>query len=318
MADFGFEERSFATPLSRGLFIFLALLLVFVWGAVVRRDAWGLIPEKFSTDLRVEIVDVGQGDAILVRTPHGRHWLIDGGTDVDAAQAAAEGRVLVQDFLERRGIRFLDGIVVTSHHNDHLGGIIPVLQKVSVGWMCDSGEDFQGGTFKDYQALLKQKRIPRRHIVAGDRLDWGQELIVEVLSPAREAASWPNVGEDERSVSLLITYGKSSILLAGDLGKRGQREAARYGKGITAKVIKLPKHGSRDSLESAFLEMVNPVYGILSVGRNNPFGYPASSTIGVLEKRGVKLFRTDLQGSIRLVVGGREPGDFIFEVDRNR
>ncbi|MBF0502185.1 MAG: MBL fold metallo-hydrolase [Candidatus Riflebacteria bacterium] len=317
MSDYGFVTRSFSTSFSKALLAILTTFGLLCWGAFLRHDAWGLLPEAFAPRLRIEFFDVGQGDSILVRTPRGRSYLIDGGADVSTEQAEAVKRVRIQDVLARRGIRHLDGIVVTSRHNDHLGGIIQVLRNFSVGRVFDSGDTFEGVTFADYQALLKQKRISRQRVSAGDRLDWGGELVVEAVSPAPEASSWPSACEDDRSIALMVRYGQSAIILSGELSQRGQREAARFGRGVEARVIKLPKHASADSLDQTFLDAVHPLYGIISLGRNNPFGYPASTTLELLEKRGIKLFRTDRNGTVVLTAGGHAPADFIFEVDRN-
>jgi competence protein ComEC len=317
MSEYGFEQRSFQTNGIRLIVICLSLAVICVWAIVLSPDHGGFFPATFHKDLRVDFINVGQGDAILVRTPKGKNFLIDGGMSVPPAQAKNENRELVQNYLRRNGIRSLDGIVVTHFHNDHLGGIIPLLKQMKVAQIWDPGNEFSTQTYKDYLELLQKKRIPRKSAKAGDALDWGEEISVVVLHPSHsyQGAEFSTI--NNTSVTLLIRYGNCSFLTTGDIEEDAQAELAQYGEALRAAVLKIPHHGSDTSLHRTFLDLVSPEYGIIMVGRGNPFGHPKQSMLSLYLQKGVKIFRTDHHGTIRLTMGGKDPKDFSLQVDRN-
>jgi competence protein ComEC len=258
MADYGFEQRSFQSTAHRFLFIVLFLVCIGVWAVFLSPDLAGLLPPAFHRELLLDFINVGQGDAILVRTPRGRAYLIDAGTNVPLAQARSEGRELVHHYLRREGITRLDGVVVTHPHNDHLGGIPPVLKLLRVDRVWECGSKIDTVTYQDYVSLCQQKRIPRQSVQAGDLLDWGDELFVQVLHPVEVVNSEEYSDLNNMSVTLLMRYGKVTVLLTGDIEEKVEMELTRYGPGLKAQVIKVPHHGSETSLYKPFLELVAP------------------------------------------------------------
>lgn len=317
MAEYGFEQKSFQAKPVRIIFISLLILNLFVWAILLSPDQAGLIGANYSQQLHVDFINVGQGDAILVHTPMGRNFLVDGGVNVTSAQAKQLNRELVHNYLRKKKISALDGIVVTHPHNDHLGGIIPVLKNFKVGRIWDCGSEFNTDTYLEYKALCERYRIPRIVAKAGDILDWGDELFVQVLAPDHISNSTDFSDMNNMSVVLLLRYGLVNLCLAGDIETEVQKDIVRYGPGIRSQIIKVPHHGSDTSIFKPFLERIAPNYAVIQVGRGNPFNHPSQSAIDLYESMGTRIYRNDHHGTVYLKIGGKDENDFSFDVDRS-
>ncbi len=294
----------------------LLILALFVWALVLSPDHGGLVSAGLNTDLRIEFINVGQGDAILIRTPKGKTYLIDGGINVTVSDARREGRELIQNYLRNQKISRLDGLVITHWHNDHLGGVIPVLRLFDVERVYETPSTFNTEAWQTYDEICKKSRIPRVSVKAGDVLEWGDELFVQVLNPEKPVSSREYSDVNNMSIALLLRYGKVQILLAGDIEEDAEREILKYGEGIRSQIIKVPHHGSDTSDYMPFLQMVKAEVGVIMVGRSNPFKHPSPRALSHYERVGTKLYRTDRHGNIHLFVGGKNPKDYRFVVDQ--
>lgn len=270
--------------------------------AAVAILAWVAALGGRSGDPTVTFLDVGQGDAILVRSA-GRVVLIDGGPDPAALVAALDRRLP----LFRRK---LDLVVLTHAHDDHLAGLTEVLARYEVGQVLAA--DVAGGTpaVERWNRLLAEKGVPRVAPSAGETVDLGDGLRLTVLHPAGEAGSAAAVAggeedqsENDRSVVLRLERGTLAILLTGDVGPVAQREMLARGEVIGASVLKVPHHGAANGLDADFLRGVSPRVAVVSVGAGNRFGHPAPSTLEALRQAGAStLLRTDLDGAVELVL----------------
>ena len=302
--EYGFAPRGFTSPGTR---VLLALLLagnIAIWFAWARSGEW--LPPAAHPALRLDFLAVGQGDATLIRTPRGRAFLVDGGDGGTREQAAKSGHRTVLDQLARLRVTHLDGVVISHFHNDHFGGIVKVLDTLRVDRVWDSGAAVTSPQFQEFADLLKRRRVPRLRVRAGERLDWGEELDVQVLHPEPELPGMDTEDQDARSVVLFIRYGKGAALLPGDLDRDGQRELARYGAGLRAQVLKVPHHGSAEALFPPLLDLVTPTHAFLAAGRENPFGYPASTTLQVYREKRIRVWRSDEDGSVAALIDGAE------------
>ena len=277
---------------ARALLVSLAAVAILAWVAALGGRPAGPT---------VTFLDVGQGDAILVRTA-GRTVLIDGGPDPAALVAALDRRLP----LFRRK---LDLVVLTHAHDDHLAGLTEALARYDVGQVLAA--DIAGGTpaAERWNHLLAEKGVPRVAPAAGETVDLGDGLRLTVLHPSREVGGAPAVvgadedqAENDRSVVLKLERGPLAILLTGDVGPVGQREMLARGEAVGASVLKVPHHGAASGLDPDFLRAVSPTVAVVSVGAGNRFGHPAPSTLEQLRQAGVNtLFRTDQDGSVELV-----------------
>ena len=316
MSKFGFEQKSFQSKKTNFVFFALLILVVFVWALVLSPDHGGLVEANLNPELRIDFINVGQGDAILIRTPRGKNFLIDGGNNVTVTDARREGRELVQNYLRQQKISKLDGVVVTHWHNDHLGGLIPVLRLFEVDKVYETPSSFYSDSWKSYDEICTKSRIKRTSLKAGDVLEWGNELFVQVLHPDKPGKEKTYADVNNMSIVLLLRYGKVQILLPGDIEEDSEREVMKYGEGIRSQIIKVPHHGADTSDYLSFLKMVKPETGVIMVGRSNAFKHPSPRTISHYDQVGTKLYRTDRHCNIRLQVGGKDSADYRFVVDQ--
>ncbi len=316
MEIYGFDRKSFATPLHRTLLAVLIGLIILVYSLLFSRNVFGFINVNVCEDLRIEIVNVGQGDCSIIRTPKGRTILIDGGTNVSVKEARQIGRVRIQDYLARLGIDELDAVVVTHWHVDDFSGLIPVLNEYKVHAIYETPNLFKNDLYNDFEELCEKKGIKRITVRAGNNLEFGDEVFIQVINPEETFGSNVHSEMNDDSIVLLIRYGKVQTLMCADIGEDAEREVVKYNNLLKSQIIKIPDHGADRSGYRPFFEMVDAKVGIISVGANNPFGYPSVKHLDYLEGRGTKLYRTDLNGNIHIRVGGKDENDFRISVDR--
>lgn len=247
---------------------------------------------------RVEIVaiDVGQGDAIGVRTPGGRWLLVDAGPRFGDADA---GMTRVIPYLRARGVRRLEAVVLTHPDEDHAGGLSSVLAHVPTGAVLGPG--FGAGQ-RGHMAGLEEARragIPWRRAWKGD--SWTTDGVTfQVLSPAPPTRARP-AGErspNDWSVVLRVAYGEFDALLMGDADSRIETEILERGDQGKVELLKVGHHGSRTSTSSAFVQAVSPDYALISAGARNRYGHPHPQVLARLERAGAQVLRTDRQGTV--------------------
>ncbi|HSE26823.1 MAG TPA: DNA internalization-related competence protein ComEC/Rec2 [Gemmatimonadales bacterium] len=274
-----------------------------------RRGAWvaaallwlPLLPRPAAyggSDLALHFLDVGQGDAIAVRTPGGRWILVDAGP---ANWRSDAGRRVVVPWLRRAGTRRLALAVVTHAHADHLGGAGTVLDALDPPVLLEPGAMVGDPLYLDFLAAVGdagRRWVPAR---AGQRFEV-DGLRLAVLHPD---PGWPGWGLDvnEDSVVLLLEYGCFRAVLPGDAGLPA--EARLRGRVGPVALLKVGHHGSRTATGDAWLDELRPVAAVLSVGSGNRYGHPAPATLARLAGRGVGVWRTDRDGTISARTDGR-------------
>jgi competence protein ComEC len=278
--------------------------------AVIRRGlmlvgvfvSWGLVafPLACRRDRAAELVlsflDVGQGDAVVLRTP-GQAWvLIDGGPRVAGHDA---GRRVVLPFLRRQGVGELSAVVVSHGDADHLGGIPAIVSDLAPNLVVDPGQPIGSELYLEYLETLDRVGSEWRAVRAGDMLEI-DSVQMKVLHPSSE---WINheLEPNENSVVLRVTYGCFTALLAGDIGWRA--ESLLLASVGEADLLKVGHHGSAGGTTDAWLGEVKPRAAVISVGSNN-YGHPSPATLGRLKARGAAVFRTDRGGTVTVRTNG--------------
>lgn len=267
--------------------------------------------------LRVTFLDVHQGDCILIRSAE-KTVMIDAGDD----NRNAAIRYIIP-YLKKEGIKKIDQAIITHPHRDHFGGFIDLLKECDFGefvYANDSeisseGETTKGGgndaiVYAQLRTLILDKKIPYRKAKLGELLNWGKDIKAEVLScdtnrddvpPADTLKTNPN----ELSVVIKLTAGKVSYLLTGDAEKTAETNMiSNHGKKLACTVLKSGHHGSKTSSSHAFMDLVQPEYGIISAGTGNSFGHPTQVVLDIYDYYHMKVFRTDKDGTIESYTDG--------------
>ena len=247
--------------------------------------------------LTVAFLDIGQGDAILIRSPNGRTMLIDGGN------SSRDGLEVIIPKLREWDASRLDVMVATHPDADHIGGLPAVLENFPVGAVALTG---QVHTTQIYERFLKDIRdlgIDTIRTRTGTPISFDPAVMVTVLGPDDR---FVEVEGDNNNASIVIrlTYGRVSFLFTGDA--EGEEEAAILASGanLRSTVLKVGHHGSRDSTGDAFLTAVAPQIGVISAGEANRFGHPHREVLERLEQAGVQVLRTDQSGTITMSTDG--------------
>jgi competence protein ComEC len=246
-----------------------------------------------TNDLTAHFLDVGQGDSILLQF-NGKNVLIDGGTE--------ESGPLVESYLRNHGVSSLDMVLATHPHEDHIGGLIAILNDFPIGKILDSGQTHTAPSFENYLNLIDQKNISYKVLERGQTIDLDPRIKIDVLSPP----ATPFADDiNQNSIVLKVTYGNVSLLLMGDAGKEAEDSLLTSGYVLKSNILKVAHHGSSSASSSAFLARVNPEVSIIEVGAGNDYGHPAQKNLSALKKVGSKIYRTDLNGNIVVTTDGR-------------
>ena len=255
---------------------------------------WGVLTPDAGR-LRVTVLDVGQGDAILIETPAGHRVLVDGGPS-GARLSQALGRVLPAS--ERR----IDLIVLTHAQDDHVTGFIQLLQRYDVGAALTGPTEGSTGAYQAWLQELELGHVPVMVVTAGQVIDFGGGVTAEVLGPPPGSLTGTRDDVNNNSVVLRVLHGSVSFLLTGDLAAEGEMALLDSGAPLRSTVLKVGHHGSDGSTTSAFVEAVAPGIAVISTGDENTFGHPSPSTR--LRLSGIPLLRTDLNGDVRFETNG--------------
>ena len=269
-------------------------LMVFLVLPLASGYAYYAYHERFNNDLRVNIIDVGNGDALLVEAPDGIRMLIDGGgfhtSDFDV------GKSILTPILLSKKILTLDYVMNTHPHGDHLGGIPTVIRDFTVKNFSTGSYFISREKFVDMMKLLRGKKIPLTTWKRGDKFLLKNGMEIVVLNPG------PETGTDDlnnASLVMRIGYGNFSILFAGDIGSDIEEKLILAGNNLRADVLKIPHHGSRHSSSHEFLAAVQPKIAVLSVGKGI-LGIPSHEALKRYDVLSIPVLRTDRDGMIRV------------------
>lgn len=242
------------------------------------------------------VLDVGQGDAILIQTPGGDQILIDGGPSNQVIPALS-ARMPFWD-------RTIERVVLSHPHADHLDGLIDVATRYRIGEVWQSGATHTTADYTSWQNVLAERQIPTRAVKAGDILEWGG-LTFEVLFPLDNALGQAPKDQHDATVVIRALIEGRSLLLTGDIDEDYERAILAAWcpdrcEHLDSDILKVPHHGSRTGLLPDFLEKISPEVAIVSVGEKNLYGHPHTSILERLTQAGIRTLRTDRDGTVEV------------------
>jgi competence protein ComEC len=266
-------------------------LLVFVDAARASADD--------GSALALHFLDVGQGDAALIRTPGGRWVLVDAGP---AGGRSDAGRQVILPFLARHRAARLELAIVSHAHLDHLGGLRAVLERRPAARVLEPGALVADSLYTGLLDLLAEQGIPWTPARDGQQFEL-DGVRFRVLHPS---PGWSGVAEDlnEDSAVILVEYGAFRALFMGDAGL--PVEARLAGRVGPVTVLKVGHHGSRSASSAAWLRELTPAVAVMSLGRGNRYGHPHAEVVARFRQGGSGLWRTDVEGAVSLYTDGRQ------------
>lgn len=240
--------------------------------------------------MSVHFIDVGQGDSILIVSPTGKTMLIDGGT-----KSAGED---VVSYLSNQNIHQLDYVVATHPDADHIGGLISVLNSITINNFIDSGKPHTSATYEEMLYAIHNKNIPYIVPKIGDEIKLDEEVAIKVLQADEHASD-----NNEASIVLKAEYGEVSFLLMGDADIDMEKKIMAT-QDVNATILKAGHHGSNTSSSLPFIQAVNPEAAILSYGQDNSYGHPHAEVINNLKKVNSKIYGTAESGTVVVKTDG--------------
>jgi len=278
--------------------------------------------------LRLDLLDVGQGDAALLTFPNGATMLIDaGGRPQFGARGAGEGEAqqlkrdtrsigeaVVSEYLWWRGLARVDYLVATHPHADHIDGLNDVARNFEVRAALIGRDESREAEFARLATTLRRERVPVELIGRGDRLEIGGATI-DVLWPPHAGAENQPVSANNDSLVLRVRYGARAFLLTGDIEREAEAALVAAPDELRSDLVKVAHHGSKTSSTEAFVRMVRPALAVFSVGRTSPFGHPDVQVVERWRAIGAQALQTGRHGTITISTDGDDlrVETFVYE-----
>lgn len=278
--------------------ILLFCLLIFslmagiLWGVQESGEEIQESRVKNGEVLEVHFIDVGQGDATLIKC--GEHaMLIDAGDN-------SKGTAL-QLYLKKQGVERLDYLIGTHPDADHIGGLDVIITKFDCDRVIMPQVERDTASFRDVVMAMEYKEYENTPPEPGMTYQLGNAVFT-IIGP--NGSYEDNYNND--SVAIILAYGSTRFIFTGDAESEAEADILAAGIDLKADVLKVGHHGSSDSTSEAFLEAVSPSFAVISCGEGNPYGHPHQRTLNALRKQEISVYRTDEQGSIIALSDGKE------------
>lgn len=241
--------------------------------------------------LEIHIIDVGQGDSILIKTPNSKTLLIDGGTN--------ESEHIVKGYLKKHKIKTIDFLIATHPDSDHIGGLDAVVNKFNVKGLYLPEQTITSDSYNDLISACNQKQVPINYLYKGDNFPIDDYINLFVLSP-----SYIQDDNNLNSIVFKLSFKNKSFLFTGDAESSNESDIINSFNLEDIDFLKVGHHGSKSSTTSEFLDETTPDVAVISCGYKNQYGHPHNTTLKNLEDHHVTTYRTDLSGDIVLYSNG--------------
>ncbi len=262
------------------LFLVLSGLLIFQ----INRSA---APHQ----LEVYFLAVGQGDALLIRTPQNQDILIDGGPDNSALEQISQ----ILPFWDRQ----LELVILTHPHDDHLLGLLPILEKYQVSRIISAPVNYDNINYANFQQLVMAKNIPQQPLYYSQQLFLEDDIYLQFLYPFNNLDLNQIANLNNISSVFKLVKDDQAILFTGDAEAEVEQALLANNIDLTAAVLKVGHHGSKTASTEQFLQAVQPHTAIISSGAGNKFKHPHFQTLFNLQKLGITILRTDAGQNVK-------------------
>ena len=251
-------------------------------------------------DLKINFVDVGQGDSTFIITPKNETILIDGGGSNTGSFDVGENTLL--PYILDKGYNKIDLMIISHFDSDHVGGLLTILEEIKVEKVLIAKQEEQSENYKRFLNIVKEKNIAVIVGKRGDKINIEKDLYLDILFPESEQIEENVINNN--SLVFNMHYNNFSMLFTGDIEEIAEKRIIEITNKsrLKADIIKVPHHGSKTSSTRELLEIVLPKIALIGVGKDNLFGHPSSETIDKLDELEIKTYRTDINGEIMINV----------------
>ncbi len=263
---------------------------------------------RIDGKLRIDFLDVGQGDAALITVPDGRVLLIDAGGNTDKNGSNTDrrsiGEAVVSEYLWWRGIDTVDYVLATHADADHIDGLNDIVRNFTVDAALVARRPANDPEYAKFAHSLSTTHTPQATLQAGDVIRFGDTTIKVLWPPATDDPNAPSRNND--SIVLHLTYGKRKFLMTGDIEKPAERDLIASGTDLQADVVKVPHHGSKTSSTQPFIAATHAQTAIISVGQYSMFGHPHREIVERWQASGAQVLTTGKCGTITVTTDGTD------------
>lgn len=243
--------------------------------------------------MEVHFIDVGQGDATLIKCGDSA-MLIDAGEN--------DKGTLVQNYIKKQGVTSLDYLIVTHPDSDHSGGADVIITKYDIDTIIYPNYSKDTATWRDVIKAMDYKNYKVTEPVVGDTYKLGDAEFTIIAPNKKDYGDNTN----DYSVGILLRHGNKKFVFTGDAEEAAEADIVANRLDVTADVLQVGHHGSKTASTTEFLKAVSPEYAVISCGEDNSYGHPHAATLNSLRSMGVKVFRTDEQGSLVATSDGKK------------
>lgn len=276
----------------------IAILVSLLLGNILVCLAFAGMPDG---KLHVSMLDVGQGESILIRTPEGQNIIVDAGPDANSA-CVQLGKAL--PFWDRK----IDLLILTQPQSDHISGAVQMMKLYDVAEIAVSSVHNDTALYGDLKNEIKSRPVKVLYLSAGQQIDLGGGIMLDIINPPLKPLKGTSDDINNNSVVLRLYWGDISFLLTSDICEEAERYLVENRVALSSDVLKVAHHGSRSSTSDSFLAVVNPSVAVISAGLNNRFGHPHQE---IMDRLGEylgrwRIFVTMDYGTVGFITDGKK------------
>ena len=260
--------------------------------------------DVYQDRMRINFIDVGQGDSCLIRYK-GTNIMIDSGGSLSKNKDGKSydiGENVLNNYLLNRGITRLDYIMASHFDEDHSQGFVFLLKNMKVKNVIISEQYKTSSIYEQFKQICKNQNIQIIYVRSGDEIRI-KDLAFKILHPKSKENQISENPLNNNAIVCMVKYKNRRILFTGDIEKVAENEMVKeYTNGLKADILKVGHHGSKTSTTKEFLDLINPSVALIGVGQNNKFGHPNEDVIKRLEEKNIQIYRTDEMGEISVII----------------